>query len=244
MRMIVRSILLLTVVATTAAAQTPAHDPSDHLREVLPPEIREQVLARIAEARMRELPAQALEHRALELAAKGATPADLVRRIDAHADALARGKAALEHGRADAPTPEEVKAAGEVIVRGVDGGAVSALASSASSGRSLVVPLHVLSELMSHGVAANEAVARMQARLDARSTDDEMRSDVAGGTTPWGEAARPPVTGRALGEMLRPGTAGPPPGVPANPGVSGSVPTPGQKPPTPPVQPPVGPPPA
>ena len=58
-------------VAAGSNAQTPAKDPSARLREVLPADVAQRVLARIAEARARELPAEALENRALKFAAKG-----------------------------------------------------------------------------------------------------------------------------------------------------------------------------
>ena len=57
--------LILVFAFSSAAAQTPAHDPSDRLREILPADVAERVLARIADARARALPAAALENRAL-----------------------------------------------------------------------------------------------------------------------------------------------------------------------------------
>ena len=55
-------------------AQTPAKDPSARLREVLPADVAQRVLARIADARDHQLPAEALENRALKFAAKGVDP--------------------------------------------------------------------------------------------------------------------------------------------------------------------------
>ena len=245
MRMLAGSVLIVIVTASSALAQTPAYDPSARLQEVLPAEIVDRVLARIADARARELPSEALAHRALELAAKGARPADIARRIEAHADALERGKEALDRGRPEVPSDEEVRAASEVIARGVNGEAVSALA-SAASGRSLVVPLHVLSELMSRGLPAEDAVAHVRAEVLARASDAKMQADASNAGS-WGESrGRPTLTGRELGEMQRT-RRGPPDGLPANPGKEGLIPEGPPTPPvvpTPPAIPPGGPPPA
>jgi hypothetical protein len=246
MRMLAGSVLMVIVAASSALAQTPAYDPSARLQEVLPAEIADRVLARIADARARELPAEALAHRALELAAKGARPADIARRIEAHANALERGKEALDRVRPEVPSDEEVRAAGEVIARGVDDEAVSALASAAPSGRSLVVPLHVLSELMSRGMPVDDAVARVRAEVLARASDAEMQADASNAGS-WGASrGRPALTGRALGEMQRV-RRGPPDGLPANPGKEGRTPEGAPSPPvvpTPPADSPGGPPPA
>ena len=69
--------LLATVASFSAAgAQTtpPAADPSDLLRQKLPADVADRVLAKIAEARAHDLPAAALENRALKFAAKGVKP--------------------------------------------------------------------------------------------------------------------------------------------------------------------------
>ena len=65
----------LILTAQAVVAQTPARDPSTRLREVLPPDVAQRVLARIADARSHNLPAEALENRALKFAAKGVNAA-------------------------------------------------------------------------------------------------------------------------------------------------------------------------
>ena len=67
-------LLLATVlVAQGSNAQVPSRDPSTRLREVLPADVAQRVLARIADARARQLPAAALENRALKFAARVTT---------------------------------------------------------------------------------------------------------------------------------------------------------------------------
>ena len=117
-----------------AGRRVPAADPSDRLREVLPADVAERVLARIADARARELPAEALENRALKFAARGIAPADVERAIDAHAARMEAARAAFHAGREGAVTGEEIEAGAEAMRQGVDGAAVSELAKSAPSG--------------------------------------------------------------------------------------------------------------
>ena len=75
------ALLFLTtaLVAQAANAQIPAKDPSARLREVLPADVAQRVLARIADARAHQLPAEALENRALKFAAKGVDPRSIER---------------------------------------------------------------------------------------------------------------------------------------------------------------------
>src|SRR5262249_34199917 len=96
LRLIVNRLLGAAVLVPAAlAAQTPAHDPSGTLEQVLPPSVVQEVLARIADARSRALPAAALEHRALELQAKGMPPAQIPPAIAETENAMATGKTAL-----------------------------------------------------------------------------------------------------------------------------------------------------
>jgi hypothetical protein len=204
------------------AAQTPAHDPSSTLESVLPPDVAQQVLARIADARSRGLPAAALEHRALELQAKGMKPADIPGAVGESEAAMAKGKDALIAGGRAQPSDAEVEAAGTGLGRGVDGAAVSALARSAPSGRSLAVPLSVMTSLVDRGLPSDEALAQVRDRLQANASDDELAGlpeQAARGQAHRSDAASlPPAASRP------PDRAGPPASIPAN-GASGSRPT-------------------
>ena len=228
----VGALLLLSAVAlalpATAAAQgTPvsvaAHDPSLRLRQVLPADVAERVLARIAAARAHQLTAQALEQRALKFAARGVAPADIERSVGEQADRMEEAKEALESGRGHA-AGDEIEAGAEAIRQGVDGSAVSALARSAPSGRSLAVPLYVIGSLAARGLPSDAALARVRDRLAAGASDSDLEQLPA--QLPQQAAAadhRPSVVGRDLAATKRGsgatgGTAGggPPAGVPAN----------------------------
>lgn len=209
--------LAMAIAFAGAGAQTPAADPSDRLREVLPADVAERVLATIAEARSRELPAAALENRALKFASRGVSPADIERSVTEHAQRMEQAKAAIERGRAARAKGEEVDAGAEAMRHGVDGHAVSELARSAPSGRSLAVPLLVIGSLVERGLPSDDALLRVQKRLEARATDaelEELPGDVPG---------RPTLTGQDLARTKRPANAGrpattPPVSVPQNPG--------------------------
>ena len=226
MRYIKTVSLLATVIAMSAAgAQTPAADPSAKLREVLPADVAERVLAKIAEARARELPAQALENRALKFAARGVPASEIERSVNNHADRMGKSREAIEAARARKATGDEIDAGAEAMRKGVDGKQVSELAKSAPSGRSLAVPLFVIGSLVDRGLPSDAALARVQERLQQRATDRELESlpgDVARG--------KPATTGQDLAATKRPSNPGgnrvtPPTTVPRNPGRGTTPPT-------------------
>ena len=234
------AILLLAtaLVVQPSSAQTPAKDPSTRLREVLPADVAQRVLARIAEARARQLPAQALENRALKFAAKGVDPKDIERSVNEQAQRMEGARSALSSGRGSAPAGDEIEAGAEAIRKGVDGASVSLLAKSAPRDRSLAVPLFVIGSLTDRGLPSPLALQLVLARLQARASDADLES--MPGDLPAqavaGQSNRPAETGRDFGQSHkrpktgRPATAGPPAGVPGNGGAK-SNPGQGHKPP-------------
>src|SRR4029434_10946107 len=110
-----------------------AYDPSPRLREVLPADVAERVLARIAAARSRGLPAQALERTALKGAARSVAPEEIERAVAAQGQRLDRSKAALSRAPGHPSSGDEIEAGADALRQGVDGGSVSELAKSAPS---------------------------------------------------------------------------------------------------------------
>ena len=226
-------ILATALSAQGSIAQTPARDPSARLREVLPADVAQRVLARIAEARARQLPAEALENRALKFAAKGVDPKDIERSVNEQAARMETARVALESGRRSTPASDEIEAGAEAMRKGVDGASVSLLAKSAPSGRSLAVPLFVIGSLTDRGLSSDAALQRVLARLKARASDTDL--ETMPGELPQqagaGQANRPASTGRDFGQSHkpasagRPAAAGPPAGVPGN---GGAKSNPGQ----------------
>lgn len=210
------------LIGRASAAQTPAKDPSARLREVLPPDVAQRVLARIGDARARQLPAEALENRALKFAAKGVPAKDIERSVNEQAQRMDQAKAALASGRKSRPAGDEIDAGAEAMRKGVDGSSITLLAQKAPSGRSLAVPLFVIGSLTDRGLSSKDALQRVMDRLNSRASDADLES--MPGELPAqagaGQANRPSETGRAFGQSHkptttgRPATAGPPAGVP------------------------------
>ena len=221
------------MVGTTSQvfAQTPAEDPSVRLRQVLPADVAARVLARIAEARTRDLPAAALENRALKFAAKGVAPADIEKSVTEQGVRMLDARTALAQGRAVRPAHDEIEAGAEAMRKGVSGAGIAALARSAPSGRSLAVPLFVVGGLMDRGLPSDAALSRVQERLQARVSDADLQGLPADVTE--GGVRKPAQVGRDAAATKRPADAGagadrrgkgPPAGVPAN-GGAGARPT-------------------
>lgn len=226
-------VLAIALSVQSSAAQTPAKDPSARLREVLPADVAQRVLARIAQARERQLPAEALENRALKFAAKGVDPKSIERSVNEQAARMETARAALGNGRSMNPAGDEIEAGAEAIRKGVDDASVSLLARSAPSGRSLAVPLFVIGSLTDRGLSSSDALQRVLARLTARASDAELER-MPGELPPQavtGQGNPPAVTGRDFGQSHkpasagRPASAGPPAGVPGN---AGAKSNPGQ----------------
>jgi hypothetical protein len=219
------ALLLVTVLVVPAAgAQVPAKDPSARLREVLPADVATRVLARIADARAHQLPAAALENRALKFAAKGVDPKDIERSVNEQAQRMESARSALSSGRGSAPAGDEIEAGAEAMRKGVDGASVALLAKSVASGRSLAVPLFVIGSLTDRGLSSDEALQRVLTRLKARASDSDLESmpGELPASAASGQSNRPAETGREFGQSHkrantgRPATAGPPAGVPGN----------------------------
>jgi hypothetical protein len=213
----VLGLALLVSLAARSAAQTPANDPSERLKQVLPADVAARVLAKIADARAHYLPAQALENRALKFASRGVPAADIERSVNEHADLLEKSKEALESARAKKPSADEIEAGAEAMRQGVDGKHVSELAKSTPSGRSLQVPMYVLGSLVQSGVDVNTALQRLQDRLAARASDEDLQKLLAQAIA--GQANKPAETGRDLAATKSAGRGG---GPPANVPVSGA----------------------
>ncbi len=188
-----------------SSAQTAAVDPSDRLKEVLPPDVAERVLATIAEARARELPADALANRALKFAARGVDPLDIERSLYDHALRLDETRSVLNAARGGRASDEEVEAGSEALRMGADAENISELARSAPSGRSLAVPLFVLGSLVDRGLPADQALRRVLDRLQARATDLQLEQ------LPAQAGVGPPAPGVPKGQgkglSNRPGSA-------------------------------------
>jgi hypothetical protein len=190
-----------SIVATAAflvpAAVAAQVDPLERLAEVLPPDVAEQVLVRVESARSRDLPAQAMANLALEGVAKGRSAAEVLAAVELLGADMGRAQEALQ-AAGHAPGEGEIEAGTAALRMGVDGAAISELARSGPSGRSLAVPLLVLGGLAERGLPADQALAAVRDRLQARADDSALLGafpDVARGL---GAGMRPDQVGTAL----------------------------------------------
>ncbi|HEU4748157.1 MAG TPA: hypothetical protein VFS56_06620 [Gemmatimonadaceae bacterium] len=199
-----RFLVAATLFFASAASAQKAHDPSAQLRAVLPAKVAEHVLATIADARARSLPATALEQQALRLARSGAMPAYIERSIDRRARNMRAAKAALAK-RGRKPTNNEVVAGAELLGKGVSVKQVSTWAKAAPSGRDLTVPMNVTASLMDRGLRSDAALARVHERMVQRHSDRQLIADARGKSVEH----RPPTANKAGGLSHRPVTPGP-----------------------------------
>jgi len=203
-----RLALGVLVVSAPLGAQRPTNaDLTARLQEVLPAATFERVSATIAAARADGLPTQPLENRALKFAARGVPAEQIERAVVQHAERMQQARTAFGAGRTETrPSGDELDAAAEAMRLGVDGAAVSALAKSAPSGRSLAVPLFVVGSLVERGLPSDQALARVRDRLQARASDAELEAMAPRGSNrPEGA----PPRGGARGERAARGPGGP-----------------------------------
>jgi predicted trehalose synthase len=186
---------LVLAAALTPSAALAQQDPVERLAEVLPESVRDQVIARVTEARARDLPEQAMANLALEGVAKGRSAEEVLAAVELLVADMGRAQEAIQAaGRP--PVPGDIEAATAAMRMGVDGSAVSELARSGPSGRSLAVPLLVIGALAERGLPSDDALAVVRDRLEARADDAEILRefpDVAQGL-----GMRPEQVGTAL----------------------------------------------
>jgi hypothetical protein len=228
------SLAVALLMPLSAAAQ---QDPTERLLEVLPEEIAADVVTRIESARSQGLPPAAISNVALEGIAKGRSGEEVLAAVELLVGDLGRARDALsESGRVSGEG--EIEAAAAAMRMGVDGDAVSALARSQPSGRSLSVPLLVIGGLAQRGLPSDQALSAVSARLTAQAGDAALLGDFPEVGRELGRAMRPDETGPALASgfagfkvpvagITVPVRAGPPAAAPVVPGVPTGRPGPG-----------------
>jgi hypothetical protein len=165
-----------SVLSVDGASAVPVDLPSAsaRLKKLLPHSSAERVLAAIAGARNRGLPATALENRALKFAAKKVKPSDIEDAIVADADAMGRAEQLLTAaGRRD-PSPEQIDLVAQLLGEGADSASIGAIAKFAAAGRSIDVPLRVGAELVAINSSPNQTLARVEDRVRSGASDAQL----------------------------------------------------------------------
>lgn len=147
---------------------------SARIKKLLPQATADRVLAAIASARNRGLPASALENRALKFAAKKIAPSEIEDAISADAEAMGKAEKLLTASGRRYPSAEEIDAVAQLLGEGADSASIGAIAKFAAAGRSIDVPLRVGAELVATTSSPHETLARVEDRVRGGATDAQL----------------------------------------------------------------------
>jgi hypothetical protein len=129
--------------------------------------------AMYADAKKRDIPPQPMAKRVAEGSAKGASETTiLVEAGKVKANLEASQEAMVQAGRK--PTQDETERGATAMEHGVTQAELKAMAEHTPSDRSLVVAFDVLSKLAARGVPVAQALAEVQAKIDARASDSAI----------------------------------------------------------------------
>lgn len=238
--MLKRKVYILLMTVLLPVGLSAQEDPVERLSEVLPADVAEQVIAAVEAARNRALPDEAVANLALEGVAKGRSAEEVLSAVEALVGDMSVAQDAIQAaGRA--PETGEVEAATAAMRLGVDGAAISELAQSQPSGRSLAVPLLVIGGLTERGLPSEDALAQVAARLAERADDAALMNEMAETAPDIAQGGMPAQVGPALasgmaGFQVPVAGINVPVGPPDNVGRPGDLPGPGNI-PSPPANP-------
>jgi hypothetical protein len=141
------------------------------LKKVLPRDVGERLLSKIASAKEQGAPAGVLEQRALALVAKKMAPKEVEHAVSEEADRLMRSQQLLSATPHSPPSAREVVAGAEVLRRGGDSAAILDVARAVPGRRSVGVPLEVVAQLAAAGMNVEEAADKVHTRLHNDASD-------------------------------------------------------------------------
>lgn len=161
----------------TVSSHTSAHAEAKAPHANFSADAQAKIDASFKRARANRLPERPMHDRIQEGRAKAATEAQIVAAVErTEARMEATQRAMVKAGRAQ-PSQEEIACGEQVMARGATEAQIEAFVRRSPSERSLVVAFDVLSDLTARGVAVDQALAQVSARLLAKgSTDDALRA--------------------------------------------------------------------
>jgi hypothetical protein len=163
-------------------------------------ESKTKIEAAFSAAHAKNLPDQLLRDRLTEEQAKNTGEADVVATIQKLETQLEASNDALVQAGRQAPSADEVSAAAAAIDHGVTAAQISALAKQAPADRSLAVAFTTLNKLAARGDPIDQALASVQAKLEAKATDDAIATLAA-------EAANAAAPAAAVAPAINPANA-------------------------------------
>jgi hypothetical protein len=134
-------------------------------------DVRARLEVVLQKASERALPVQAIENRIAEGVAKGASEAQIILAASALEGRLEATQSAMFRAGRPNPSDGEVTSGASAMEHGASAAHIEVLATHAPSDRSLVVAFDVLSALAADGKPVAQALAQIQAKLDARAPD-------------------------------------------------------------------------
>lgn len=161
--------------AQSAAVSAHAHGAAKVETPRLSADARARMNAQIHAAAARGTPEKPMRRRAAEGEAKGASEAQIaaaLTRLEANLQTSARAFARA--GRR--PTSAEIEAGGEAAAQGASEVELAGLISRAPGERSLEVGLRTLASLAVAGEGVAKAIARIEAQLAAKASDESIAS--------------------------------------------------------------------
>lgn len=154
-------------------------------------ESRTKIEAAFSAAHTKSLPDQILRERLTEAQAANAAEADVVTSIEKLESQLEETQQALVQSGRENPTADEITAAATAMGRGLTSAQISALAKQAPADRSLVVAFTTLNKLAARGQPIDQALASVQAKLEAKATDDAIATLAGDAASPAAAPATP-----------------------------------------------------
>jgi hypothetical protein len=152
-------------------------------------------------ARERKLPEEPIRQRVAEGQAKGASDAQIVAASGRTLVDLQGSFDAMVRGGHSSPSDAEVSRGASLLARGYTSVQIEGIARKAPSDRSLVVAFETLTSLQARGVPNDNAVAKLESLLAARSSDAQLQgaanANAAAGLT--GAVGRGQAAGNATG---------------------------------------------
>jgi hypothetical protein len=158
---------------------------------------RTTIEAAFTAAHTKNLPDQILRARLAEAQAANAAEADVVTSIQKLETQLEETQQALVQSGRQSPSADEITAAATAMGRGVTAAQIAALAKEAPADRLLAVSFNTLNKLAARGQPIDQALASVQAKLQAKATDDAIATLAGDAVTPSATPAAPAATNAA-----------------------------------------------
>lgn len=153
--------------------------------------------ATYAAAKSRDLPREPIAHRVAEGSAKGASQTTILASAGKMESNMEATQDAMVAAGRPHPSPEECERGAMLMERGVTKAQIETMTKRTPSDRSLVVAFDVLGRLAARGVPVTQALTQVQAKLDARASDQAIISLAGKGGPPMANGT--PGTANGIG---------------------------------------------